>query len=67
MCQAIGPVSDLLSGKDATDAFEDIGHSDEAREILAGLLVGPLETDGVRSASLLCKVTVYEFLSSRSS
>ena len=23
-------------GKDATDAFEDVGHSDEAREILAG-------------------------------
>jgi hypothetical protein len=31
------------SGKDATDAFEDVGHSDEAREILAGLLKGELQ------------------------
>jgi hypothetical protein len=30
-------------GKDATDAFEDVGHSDEAREILAGLLKGELD------------------------
>ena len=30
-------------GKDATDAFEDVGHSDEAREILAGLIKGELE------------------------
>jgi len=30
-------------GKDATDAFEDVGHSDEAREILAGLYKGDLE------------------------
>ena len=30
-------------GKDATDAFEDVGHSDEAREILAGLIKGKLE------------------------
>lgn len=26
-----------------TDAFEDVGHSDEAREILAGLKLGPLK------------------------
>jgi len=32
-----------MTGKDATDAFEDVGHSDEAREILAGLLKGELE------------------------
>jgi len=31
-----------MAGKDATDAFEDVGHSDEAREILAGLLIGEL-------------------------
>jgi cytochrome b involved in lipid metabolism len=30
------------TGKDATDAFEDVGHSDEAREILANLLKGDL-------------------------
>jgi len=31
------------AGKDATEAFEDVGHSDEAREILAGLLIGDYE------------------------
>lgn len=29
-------------GKDATEAFEDIGHSDEAREILEKYLIGAL-------------------------
>jgi len=33
----------FVIGKDATDAFEDVGHSDEAREILAGLIKGELE------------------------
>ena len=32
-----------LGGQDATDSFEDVGHSDEAREILNGLLVGTLK------------------------
>ncbi|PGH33905.1 hypothetical protein GX50_03305 [[Emmonsia] crescens] len=32
-----------VGGQDATDAFEDVGHSDEAREILAGLLVGTVK------------------------
>ncbi|KAL9101885.1 MAG: hypothetical protein Q9163_002906 [Psora crenata] len=32
-----------VAGQDATEAFEDVGHSDEAREILAGLLVGNLK------------------------
>jgi len=32
-----------VAGQDATEAFEDVGHSDEAREILEGLLVGDLE------------------------
>jgi len=31
------------AGQDATEAFEDVGHSDEAREILAGMLVGTLK------------------------
>ncbi|KAG1502827.1 hypothetical protein G6F54_002099 [Rhizopus delemar] len=30
-------------GKDATEAFEDIGHSDEAREILENYLIGTLD------------------------
>ena len=32
-----------IGGQDATEAFEDVGHSDEAREILNGLLVGDLK------------------------
>lgn len=32
-----------VGGQDATEAFEDVGHSDEAREILNGLIVGNLK------------------------
>jgi len=32
-----------VAGQDATEAFEDVGHSDEAREILSGLLIGDLK------------------------
>lgn len=32
-----------MGGQDATEAFEDVGHSDEAREILDGLVVGNLK------------------------
>ena len=32
-----------MGGEDATEAFEDVGHSDEAREQLAQLLVGNLK------------------------
>lgn len=32
-----------VGGQDATEAFEDVGHSDEAREILAGMHVGKLK------------------------
>ncbi|KAI9846373.1 MAG: hypothetical protein M1830_007455 [Pleopsidium flavum] len=32
-----------VGGQDATEAFEDVGHSDEAREILDGLLIGKLQ------------------------
>jgi cytochrome b involved in lipid metabolism len=38
----------FLSGKDATEAFEDVGHSDEARELLADMLVGEFEKNSVR-------------------
>lgn len=34
-----------VAGTDATDAFDDIGHSDEAREILSGLKIGKLDGD----------------------
>lgn len=32
-----------VSGQDATEAFEDVGHSDEARETLEPMLVGTLK------------------------
>ena len=32
-----------VAGQDATEAFEDVGHSDEARETLEQLLVGTLK------------------------
>lgn len=43
-----------VGGQDATEPFEDVGHSDEAREILDGLLVGTLKRmpgDPARSAA----------------
>ena len=36
-----------LTGKDATDAFEDVGHSDEARALLDGLFVANFEKGSV--------------------
>lgn len=32
-----------VAGQEATEAFDDIGHSEEAREILKGLLIGRVE------------------------
>ncbi|KAI9850432.1 MAG: hypothetical protein M1824_003301 [Vezdaea acicularis] len=32
-----------VGGQDATEAFEDVGHSDEAREILDGMKIGALK------------------------
>jgi cytochrome b involved in lipid metabolism len=32
-------------GQDATEAFEDVGHSDEARALLPGMFVGDFEQD----------------------
>lgn len=31
------------AGKDATEAFEDVGHSDDARALLPAMLVGAIE------------------------
>ncbi|KAG8933662.1 hypothetical protein FRC01_007802 [Tulasnella sp. 417] len=31
------------AGKDATEAFEDVGHSDEARDVLNGLYIGDFD------------------------
>ena len=37
----------LFTGQDATEAFEDVGHSDEARALLPGFFVGEFEQDTV--------------------
>ena len=42
-----------VGGQDATEAFEDVGHSDEAREILEGLIVGLLKRQVYIEASYL--------------
>ncbi|KAF9920226.1 hypothetical protein FBU30_009983 [Linnemannia zychae] len=34
------------AGKDATESFEDVGHSDEARELLKKMYVGEYQPDG---------------------
>lgn len=41
-----------VAGKDATEPFEDVGHSDEARAILKDLYVGEFEKNSVRPSSL---------------
>lgn len=42
-----------VGGQDATEAFEDVGHSDEARETLEQLLVGTLKRKVRTSCSSL--------------
>ena len=37
------------TGRDATKAFEDVGHLDVTRERLPPMLIGDFEKDGVRS------------------
>ncbi|KAF9363988.1 hypothetical protein BGX34_002836 [Mortierella sp. NVP85] len=34
------------AGRDATESFEDVGHSEEARDIMSKLYVGEYKTDG---------------------
>ncbi|KAF9433748.1 hypothetical protein BGZ76_009028 [Entomortierella beljakovae] len=34
------------AGKDATESFDDVGHSDEARDMLTSMYVGDLKDDG---------------------
>ena len=35
------------TGQDATEAFEDVGHSDEARALLQDMCIGELEVEEV--------------------
>lgn len=41
------------TGKDATEAFEDVGHSDEARDILKTLLIGTFDGGNVSPRFLI--------------
>ena len=43
MHPAVRPFTLPAKGKDATEAFEDVGHSDEARALLPGMLIGEFE------------------------
>ena len=52
------------AGKDATQVFEDVGHSDEARELLQGLLVGEIPTSvgpSIHSSTSWQKVLICPF------
>ncbi|KAK6200274.1 cytochrome b5 [Scheffersomyces amazonensis] len=46
-----------VAGSDATEAFNDIGHSDDAHQILSGLLVGKLEGGVVKKTSSIMNQT----------
>lgn len=41
-----------VAGIDATEAFNDIGHSDDAHDILKGLLVGKVEGGVIKEARI---------------
>lgn len=43
------------AGKDATGAFDDIGHSDTARDLLETMLIGTLDTSSVRLLFLFAR------------
>ncbi|PSS35464.1 hypothetical protein PHLCEN_2v1619 [Hermanssonia centrifuga] len=46
------------AGKDATEAFEDVGHSDEARALLPDMLVGEFEKGGELKVKTAGKTSV---------
>lgn len=48
-----------VGGQDATEAFEDVGHSDEAREILNGLLIGELKREVCLDTQNMCAHAFY--------
>ena len=57
-CSHLFAFSRLSTGQDATEAFEDVGHSDEARALLPGLYVGDFEQNSVSD-----HITFYDLLS----
>ena len=46
-----------VAGQDATEAFEDVGHSDEARETLDSLIVGTLKRRVSSRSSMNCAIS----------
>ncbi|KAF1349593.1 hypothetical protein BDV97DRAFT_171527 [Delphinella strobiligena] len=58
-----------VGGQDATEAFEDVGHSDEAREILEGMLIGTLkrQVSAQPSSRLHCYASFHSAVSALTS
>lgn len=50
LCTSSFPIAHLLQGQDATEAFEDVGHSDEARALLPAMYVGDFEQGSVSTS-----------------
>ncbi len=60
-CLAIllAPLTQAAAARDATEAFEDVGHSDEARALLTDMLVGDFEKTDVRPCLPLLSIARY--------
>lgn len=52
-------VIDFITGKDATDDFEDAGHSKSAKELMETMCIGELDTDTSASTELENQPTGY--------
>ena len=52
-------VINFISGKDATDEFEDAGHSKDAKELMDTMCIGELDTDASASAEPETQPTGY--------
>lgn len=50
---------DFITGKDATEEFEDAGHSKSAKELMETMCIGELDTDTYFSAELENQPTGY--------
>lgn len=46
-----------VAGTDATEAFDDIGHSEDAHEILQGLVIGKLEGGVIKDVNVPTSMT----------
>jgi cytochrome b involved in lipid metabolism len=50
---------DFITGKDATEEFEDAGHSKSAKELMETMCIGELDTDTYFSPELENQPTAY--------